>query len=208
MPTVITSPGSVRPQRPPTSETMTQLPGRVAPQATANQRRRTTTRTQRGQSLVEFALVLPFLLMLVLAIGDFSRWYSTAIAVQAAAREAADYGAFKPSRWEGDPLDPTSNYAKTIAEMKKLACTSASSLTGYAGDPVGTFGMSCTNPAVEDPTAIVLSGSNCSNPAQDPPCQVTVTLQYRFDLFIPTPLFSPSFTFSRDATFAVSFATS
>ena len=162
----------------------------------------------RGQSLVEFALVLPFLLMLVLAIGDFSRWYSTAIAIESAAREAADYGAFKPSRWEGDPLDPASNYAKTLAEMKKIACTSASTLSGYEGDPVGTVGMSCTNPDVEGASAIVLSGTGCENAAQDPPCQVTVTLQYRFDLFIPTPLFAPSITFSRDATFAVSFATS
>ena len=157
-------------------------------------------RSRAGQSLAEFALIFPVLMMLVLAIGDFARWYSTAIAIESAAREAADFGAFSSSNWEGDPVDPSSNHAKTIVAMRALACTAASSLSGYEGDAVGAPGMSCTNPTFTPPTL----GPACSSNATDPPCQVTVTLTYRFDLFVAVPILPASIVFSRDSTFAVS----
>lgn len=47
------------------------------------------SRDQRGQSLVEFALVVPILLLLVLGIMEFGRAYSTSLALQNAAREGA-----------------------------------------------------------------------------------------------------------------------
>ena len=154
-----------------------------------------------GQSLVEFALILPVLMTLVIAIADFARFYSTAVAIEAAAREAADYGAFTTARWAGDPTDPNSNYSKTVVRMQELACTASSEQPDYQGDPVGTPSMTCTNPAF----AWSLTGTDCSN--NDPtatPCHVTVTLSHTFNLFLPTPFFAPSITFSRDSTFAVS----
>lgn len=152
---------------------------------------------QLGQSLTEFAMILPVLMVLVLAIGDFARWYSTAITIESAAREAADFGAFSASNWS------TINIPGTEQGMRERACTAASTLSGYQGDPVGTPAMTCTNPSfayVIDPAAPF----DCSNNANDPPCQLTVTLTYQFDLFIPVPLFPSSITFSRDSTFAVS----
>lgn len=56
-------------------------------------RRRAPARTSastRGQSLVEFALVVPILLMLVVAIGDFGRIFATGILIESAARNAAE----------------------------------------------------------------------------------------------------------------------
>lgn len=47
----------------------------------------------RGQSLVEFALVLPMLLVLLLGLADFGRVFSAGITVEAAARNAAEAAA-------------------------------------------------------------------------------------------------------------------
>ncbi len=55
------------------------------------------TRPRRGQSLVEFALVLPIFLVLLLMAVDFGRLFFTYIQVSNAAREAAAYGATQPT---------------------------------------------------------------------------------------------------------------
>jgi hypothetical protein len=47
----------------------------------------------RGQSLVEFALVLPMLLVLLLGIADFGRVFSAGITMEATARNAAEAAA-------------------------------------------------------------------------------------------------------------------
>lgn len=47
----------------------------------------------RGQSLVEFALVLPMLLVLLLGLADFGRVFAAGITVEAAARNAAEAAA-------------------------------------------------------------------------------------------------------------------
>jgi TadE-like protein len=52
-----------------------------------------TTRSSRGQSLVEFGLVIPILLMLLIAIGDFGRIFATGLLIEAAARNAAEAAA-------------------------------------------------------------------------------------------------------------------
>jgi hypothetical protein len=47
----------------------------------------------RGQSLVEFALVLPMLLVLLLGLADFGRVFAAGITVEAAARNGAEAAA-------------------------------------------------------------------------------------------------------------------
>lgn len=64
-----------------------------------------TTATHRGQSLVEFALVLPMLLVLLLGIADFGRVFAAGIALEAAARDAAEVGALERLR-NPPPSDP------------------------------------------------------------------------------------------------------
>lgn len=49
-------------------------------------------RTRRGQSLVEFALTLPILLMLMFGIVEFGRIFQAWVTIQNAARMAARYG--------------------------------------------------------------------------------------------------------------------
>jgi len=170
---------------------------------------------QRGQSVVEFALVFPLLLVLVLAVGDFGRIYTSLVAVEAAAREAADLGAFDPGNWN-TALSP-GNPAQTVVRMERAACTAAatSHLDGYA-EPAGTVGhATCTNPtmacwleeagspAVSCATYVGGAGG-CGDTATDPPCVVHVQLTYEFDTFVQAPFLPTTVTFVRDARFAVS----
>ena len=46
---------------------------------------------KRGQSLVEFAVALPFLLVILLGLFEAARWFQAYLAVQYAAREAARF---------------------------------------------------------------------------------------------------------------------
>ena len=56
---------------------------------TANSRR--TVTSERGAAAVEFALILPILLLLVLGVVEFSRVYNVQISLSNAAREGARY---------------------------------------------------------------------------------------------------------------------
>ena len=51
----------------------------------------------RAQALVEFAIILPIFLFLVLMAVDFGRLFFTYVQVSNAAREAAAYGAVQPT---------------------------------------------------------------------------------------------------------------
>ena len=69
-------------------------------------RRQTTARAGRGQSLVEFALVLPIILLVVLLALDFGRTYLGYINLQNMARIAANYAANNPTANWGNTSDP------------------------------------------------------------------------------------------------------
>lgn len=59
-------------------------------------------RSLAGQSLVEFAITLPVLLMILLGVLDLGRLFFAYIAVNNAAREGARYGAEFP--WDHDGI--------------------------------------------------------------------------------------------------------
>jgi len=63
--------------------------------------RRRAGRGQVGQALVEFALVLPVLLLILAAIVDFGRLFYSVLAVHHAAREGARYGVVHAADDEG-----------------------------------------------------------------------------------------------------------
>ncbi len=64
--------------------------------AKAGSRRRRRQRT-RGQSLVEFAIVLPVFLLIAFAIFDFGLAFDASIGISNAAREGARQGATQPN---------------------------------------------------------------------------------------------------------------
>lgn len=172
-------------------------------------------RQRHGQALVEFAIVVPILLLLVLALGDFGRVYTSLVAIEAAAREAADAGAFYPDHWNTDLS--AANPANAVAQMQQMACSSAaqSHLEGYAEPPGTVDHATCTNPTMtctleqqgQAPTncaSYVGGAGGCGDKATDPPCVVHVQLAYEFDTLIRAPFLPSTVTFTRDARFAVS----
>lgn len=59
----------------------------------------------RGQSVVEFALIFPFLIMLLIVLADFGRVFAAGLVVEGAARDAAEVAALEYSQNPpGDPL--------------------------------------------------------------------------------------------------------
>lgn len=58
----------------------------------------------RGQSLVEFAIVLPIIIMILLGLLDFGRAFFTLVALHDAADEGATYAAIRPNDVAGIQL--------------------------------------------------------------------------------------------------------
>lgn len=169
---------------------------------------------ERGQSVVEFALVLPLMLIMLVAILDLARVYTTMMSVESAAREAADYGTtLGAGKWQdGAPKDGT------VSEMQRRSCIAASDLADYK-DPDDDPATGCTNPSFAYCLTASIGGpcgpfdplEVCENPLREPPCTVTVTLTHDFQLLAPlsidffgVPLGLPStLTFDRASTFAM-----
>ena len=167
-----------------------------------------------GQSVVEFALVLPLMLILMLAILDLARVYTTMMSVESAAREAADYGTtLGAGKWQvGAPMDTT------VAEMQRRSCVAASNLADYE-DPDADPATGCTNPSfsycltasIGGPCGPVDPAQACDDPLRITPCTVTVTLTHDFQLLAPLSIdffgvnlgLPTSLTFDRDSTFAM-----
>jgi Flp pilus assembly protein TadG len=178
--------------------------------ASIHHRFRQLRRPSRGQSLVEFALILPLVIFLFLAIIDLARVYATAVTVEAAAREAADYGSLYP--WHWDEEQPAV-IALTESEMERRACTAASRLLDYS-EPDGTVDHeTCTNPDFSYELLRPAGVTNCSKVERDAtPCRVSVRLAYTFEIIVPvriqflnTRLGLPSeISIDRTSVFAVS----
>jgi hypothetical protein len=160
--------------------------------------------------VVEFALVLPILLLLMIGILDLARIYTAMLSVESAAREAADFGTFGSQLWADSAI------ANTEAEMRRRACTAASDLPGYSGAPDGS---DCTNPAFAYQVSgdrgatwsAPSSGLACDDAGREPPCWVRVTLSYNFPLLVPFHIevfgqqygLPGSLAFARTSTFAM-----
>ena len=85
-------------------------------------RRHVETRS-RGQSLVEFALILPIILLLTAIALDFGRVYLGYVNLQNMARIAANFAANNPMAWSDTEPDPT---AQAKYQNQILADASAS----------------------------------------------------------------------------------
>ncbi len=171
-----------------------------------------------GQSIVEFALIVPLMLLLVVGVADLGRVYTSGIAVEDAAREAADLGAFTTNNWA--TLSGTYNGPATVELMEERACVSAagSHLEGYAEGPVTAGGhRTCTNPAFSctletaggasadcSSSGGMVGSTDCSASATEPPCIVHVRMLYAFTMILSLPPLPATIDFARDSRYAVS----
>jgi hypothetical protein len=155
------------------------------------------------------------LFFMVIAIADFGRLYTAAVAVESAAREAADYGAFDAAHWSSTT---PSNITTTLGEMQKRACTAAagSHLEGYVG---AADNSTCSNPSFSctlewggssapcDTSGGMVGGNDCSaiatQPKTTPACTVHVRLDYSFRVIIGLVPFPDTFPIGRDSRFLI-----
>lgn len=94
-------------------------------------------RKSLGQSLVEFALILPVVLTIMGAAVDMARMYGAWVALEGSTRDAAEQVAT-------DPLIAT--YDAASARARTVVCSQMASIAGFvapAGDPTN-----CSQPAV------------------------------------------------------------
>ncbi len=80
------------------------------------------TRDDRGAAMVEFAIVLPLLLMLLMGIIEFGRAYNTQISIQAAAREGARELALHKSSSDVDARVRAAAPSVTIDSISQTPC--------------------------------------------------------------------------------------
>jgi len=147
-------------------------------------RSRHSTRSQAGQSLAEFALVTPILVMLVVVVADFGRIFAATLSIEAAARDAAEqmaneYLANPP----GDPLltpavrlgvpapaGSSSFYGPLHSSAARTVCTETSDLANSAYDPStqSCVGMPLVQACLHDAqdTNCALEAQSASIPAQ------------------------------------------
>jgi len=164
---------------------------------------------ERGQSVVEFALVLPILIFLMVAIIDVARIYTTMLSVESAAREAADFGTFGSHKWSDAVVLVADG---TEAKMRARACVASSELPDYVGPD-----DACTNPSFAYELSLdkgatwvpYSAGLGCDNETREPPCWVRVRLTYIFRVMIPLNLelfgvnlgLPSTFTFERSSIY-------
>lgn len=162
--------------------------------------------------MVEFALVLPILVFLMLAVVDFSRIFTTMLSVESAAREAADFGTFGSQKWNDAivqmPVDGTE------AKMRLRACTASSDLPDYVGpddnctNPDFSYQLSLDKGATWVPYSPALG---CDDALREPPCWLRVTLSYDFKVIVPMNIqfldrtlgLPSTLTFERSSIFAM-----
>ena len=98
-------------------------------------------RKQRGQSMVEFALVLPILLLLTLIALDFGRVYLGWINLQNMTRIAANFAANNPTAWTGTGDAPIQlQYTnQVLADATASNCVLQKDLNGVPIVPPPTF---------------------------------------------------------------------
>ena len=148
--------------------------------------------SERGQSLVEFSLILMPLFLILLGIIQFGFIFNTYVTMTNAARDAARLGTVyvydrTQSKAVNDLLRNNSIKAQVISSMNGLATTSPrfatsgtwtqSGLTFTNGDLVISYAIPTTTPGGDD------VGVTDSDPRTGQ--RVTVTATYHQDLIIP-----------------------
>lgn len=158
-------------------------------EATMSTRTIGPSRRTAGQSVVEFALILPLLLAFLGASLDFARVFQAWITLESATRDAAEIAATQ---------------ATTTAAAQSLAtttvCSQTSRLAGYVPS-----GATCIQPAV---TVVSFTRSTTASGAttRNPIATVTVSASLPFRTLFAYPVITDAgaWTVRASATYAIS----
>jgi Flp pilus assembly protein TadG len=147
-------------------------------------RRSATSRLERGQSLVEFSLVLIPLFLIILGIIQFGFIFNTYVTMTNAAREGARSGTIyiydqSLSKSQNDTARNNAIKAALTGSMNLLSKTSPQFTTGITWTSSGT---TFTNGDLVV-TYTIPAGISDSDPRAGQ--QVTVTANYHQDLIVP-----------------------
>jgi hypothetical protein len=147
---------------------------------------------ERGQTLTEFALILPVFLMLTLAVVDGARVYMAQISLTNGVREAtlfATRGSY--NAWCRDPNDPAS---ADPTMPQTVPCPAGASSAHYGADPgnlafriaIETQGMNRSRITLATPLCgMGPSAPSASCAAVANPTYVTIKATYQFDMLTP-----------------------
>lgn len=91
---------------------------------------------EKGQSLVELALLLPLLLLMLMGLLDFGRVYYVTISLHDAAEEGAAYAAAHPNDFTGISRRAASASTGLITIREEDVMISIDSPNPQPGDPV------------------------------------------------------------------------
>jgi Flp pilus assembly protein TadG len=133
-----------------------------------------------GGAMVEFAVVFPVLVLLLIGAADFGRFFFTSIAVANAARAGAEWGAF--------------NAANAISQ------TSIQNFAQQDGAEAGTVTVTSQRICRCGTTVTACSTLNCDGYGP-PKVFVEVTATKTVNLILPYPGVPNNIVISRTATF-------
>jgi hypothetical protein len=161
---------------------------------------------EAGQTLVEFAIVLPVFLLMVFGLIDVGRLVYTNSTLSQAAREGARLAAAE-ARWIGSNhpacVDDESGITSArpgahvcpvdVAAFKSHVAEAVERMTVAVG-PIAVVSVSCNDGSVSDPAPSgawteASGGNGCQdglgNPVSNEGELVSVRLEYTYDLFTP-----------------------
>jgi hypothetical protein len=146
---------------------------------------------QRGQTLVEFALILPVFVTLTLGVLDAARVFSAQVALSNSVREAAVFASRTTNylAWCRDKKDPVDPYVPSVVE-----CPKGAKNDNKAPDPnniayriaAETDGLDRSRIELDAPrcgTTAVLPTVTCS--AAGAPTYVRIRVSYEMELLTP-----------------------
>ena len=119
------------------------------------QRRRSMTnrrRDDRGAVMVEFAIILPILLMLLMGIIEFGRAYNIQVSIQAAAREGARELALAHNRADVDSAVHADAPSVTIDSIAQTPCPARATARRRSSSPSTTRSASRSSRSAPRPS--------------------------------------------------------
>lgn len=148
-----------------------------------------TTRSLRGQSLVELALILPFLVAFVGGATDFARAFQASMTLESAVRTAAEQLATNST----DATD-------AAADAQRIVCLETRNIPGWTQGGGGP--ETCTAPSV---SVVSFSVSTASpGTAANPHGSARVQASVMFDTLFPYPFIPDgAWTLTADESYSV-----